>query len=144
MSTAADVVFAELKRRAPLVALEVFAERDIHYVWDGEGPDPEDGKFFAHVVDFTATTVIDGDLYKGEVSLGGHYMNEGDDPGEVGGYLVQKLMDAINELLVFAFKGIETDRGKIVGHQLMDATNYLRETLKADYEAQRLAFATSK
>ena len=144
MSTAADVVFAELKRRAPLVALEVFAERDIHYVWDGEGPDPEDGDFFAHVVDFTAITVIDGDLYQGQVSLGGHYMKEGDEPGEVGGYLIQMLMDAISDLLVCAFKGIETGRGEIVGHQLMDCSNYLRETLKADYEAQRLEVTLSK
>ena len=135
MSTAASVIFAELQRLAPSVAFEVTAERDIHYVWDGDGPDPEDGDFFAHVVDFTAITVIDGDLYQGQVSLGGHYMKEGDEPGEVGGYLVQKLKDAVDDLLVCAFKGIETGRGQIIGHQLMDCSNYLRETLKADYEA---------
>jgi hypothetical protein len=132
----ASDVLAELKRRAPSVAFEVTAERDIHYVWDGDGPDPEDGDFFAHVVDFTATTVIEGELYESQVSLGGHYMKKDNDPGEVGGYLVQKLMDAINELLIYAFKGIETGRGQAIGHQLIDAMAYLRETLKANYEAQ--------
>jgi hypothetical protein len=132
----ASDVLAELKRRAPSVAFEVTAERDIHYVWDGDGPDPEDGDFFAHVVDFTATTVIEGELYESQVSLGGHYMKKDNDPGEVGGYLVQKLMDAINELLIYAFKGIETSRGQAIGHQLIDAMAYLLETLKANYEAQ--------
>jgi hypothetical protein len=137
-------VLAELKRRAPLVAFEVTAERDIHYVWDGDGPDPEDGDFFAHVVDFTITTVIEGELYQCQVSLGGHYMKKGDEPGEVGGYLVQKLMDVINEFFLCAFKGIETGRGQAIAHQLLDCLTYLRETLKANYEAQFAATGYTK
>lgn len=117
-----------LKRVAPLVAFSVTCERDDEYVWDGDGPEPDD--MFPVNVDVKATTIIDGELMEGFGYLIGHYVaDENKDPGDIGGYLIGLLEDATKDLLD------QTPPNHQVVSQLQKALESLKTYSHYDYHS---------
>lgn len=96
--TAAGII-VEMKKRFPKVALVTTWEADPSFVWDGDGPDPQEEGMTAHDVTVTARAIVNGEIVEGSAHLGGTY----DDPDgskcpEVHGYFPQMVCEAFEEL----------------------------------------------
>jgi hypothetical protein len=72
--------------------------RDNDFRWDGDGPDPEDEGLYPYDVTISAKAIVFGQVVEGEAFIGGHYMEEDEEIGNIGGYLPQLLEDAAQEL----------------------------------------------
>jgi hypothetical protein len=94
----ADEIYAELRKLAPAVAFEAKVTLDPDFVWDGDGPEPDD--MLACDVDISARAIVGGVMLEGSASMGGHYVyDEDDEPGDLNGYLPQMLREAAGALL---------------------------------------------
>lgn len=91
-------IYAELRKIAPSIAFAASHSPDIDEVWDGDGPDPADEGMIAVVVDVSATAIVGGEEVEGHGYLSSHYIEYGEDLGDVSGYLPQMLEEAVEEL----------------------------------------------
>ena len=120
---------------APCIAFSVSREIDPHYRWDGDGEDPCDAGFDAYDVTVTATAILDGRIAEGDNRLGGSYFLPDEPTGDIHGYLLQMLQEATQDLCDTLAR-----RGGYHGErltQLAHVRGYLREAMRAAYEAQR-------
>jgi hypothetical protein len=92
----ADQIFQNLKTLAPNIAFTVYRELDPLFEWDGEGPAP--ANLDAYDIFVKATTIENGEIITGETNIGGCYMREDEEIGDVHGYLPQKLDEAADDL----------------------------------------------
>jgi hypothetical protein len=95
----AEQILSRLKDLAPDVAFSVVSEPLPDYVWDGDGPDPIEDGLMPHEVVVSARAVENAALIEDDKACYGHYLKEGESPGDVGGYLPQMLKDAASYLL---------------------------------------------
>ena len=80
---------------APSVAFTITKEVDLDYDWGDGGP--EAGSDVYDII-FTATAIIDGEFVKASTYLGGCHMKHDQEFGDCDGYLIQKLLEAIEAL----------------------------------------------
>lgn len=128
----------KLKKIAPSIVFEVDHTRDPDFHWDGDGPDPADEGFDAYDVDFSAKTIVKGELLEGVAHLGGTYEKPDEIDPDVGGFLTQKLQEAAEDLL----KNEQLDL--VQHHQLTLAVGFLDAELKRLYNEQRDKNANQK
>lgn len=88
----------ELKVSRPDIVVTVTRELDPYFVWDGDGPNPEEDGFSAYTVDVNARTIRNGEIIIGGSSLGGSYYLDDEPIGEIHGYLPQMIAEAIEEM----------------------------------------------
>lgn len=97
--TAIPAALAEsLAKAAPSICFLVSRDIDESYKWDGDGPDPRDEGFDPYDVDVTARIIVRGQIVQGSASLGGCYFRSDEPTGEIHGYLVQMLGEALENL----------------------------------------------
>ena len=91
---------AALAEVAPNIAFETERTIDHEFEWDGDGQDPRDYDvpMDAYDVSFSASCIVYGEAYTGTDYLGGCYMTDDEEIGDCGGYLIQKLEAALDEL----------------------------------------------
>lgn len=110
---------------------------DPSYRWDGDGPDPVDDGFDAYDVTVTAGAIVSGKLIEGEAFMGGSYYRPDEPTAELGGYLNQMLIEAVDRLAEQAAEHASDTPGHLV--QLADARGWLKQQSRDEYEAQRAA-----
>lgn len=77
---------------APHHVVRVTKQHDPDAKWDGDGPPP--GEYvFAYVVTVSVTTIQYGGEKTAHASLAGVYLQYGEDPDDIGGYLPQMLVE---------------------------------------------------
>lgn len=91
-------IISGLSKIAPHVAIDVSWEEDLHYVWDGDGPDPGLEGYVAHDVDVTAKTILGGREITGQDSLGGVYEKQGEQDQNIHGYFPGMVDGALSQL----------------------------------------------
>jgi len=135
-----DILF-RLKRLAPSIAFEVSHERDENFVWDGNGPDPQDEGYVAYNFDVTASAIVKGETVKGESTLGGSYNLPAEIDPDIHGYLPQMLREAglalISRLTSLRFAPAEVPIPTILKAEAKLAVEYLDRVLRLRYAAQR-------
>jgi ABC-type cobalt transport system substrate-binding protein len=97
-ATTPEGIVSGLSKIAPHVAIDVSWEEDLHYVWDGDGPDPGLEGYVAHDVTVSAETIIDGRKIDGKAYLGGVYEKQGERDQNIHGYFPQMVDEALSEL----------------------------------------------
>lgn len=128
---------AQLTALAPSIAFNVSRTLDANYRWDGDGEDPTENGFNAYDIDVTARAIVRGQIVKGSAHLGGSYFREDEPTGDIHGYLLQMLDEAMAELL----PALGVRNANDLAAQCAAVRNYLRETMRAEYAAQRAAHA---
>jgi hypothetical protein len=126
-STTAASIFKSLKSIAPSIHFDVTYTRDLHFVWDGDGPDPRSEGFEAYDVDVSANVVLRGTLYSGSEMLGGVYDKHGRHDPDIGGYLPQMLEEAAVDLRKAHTLPAQIEK------EANAAIKYLRKTMKSRY-----------
>jgi hypothetical protein len=93
-----QALIEKLKDERPDVCITVSREVDDTFVWDGDGPDPEDDGYLPYDVDVVASTIRAGVLIETRSSLGGSYFEDDEETGEIHGYLPQMVREALARL----------------------------------------------
>lgn len=127
--------YRKLAQVAPSVAFDASREVDDEAVWDGGGEEPDQT---AYEITFSATAVINGKLVTGEAWLGSHYMDEDEEIGEAGGYLLGKLDEAADEL------ACHIPAGHPLMAELKNAMDVITAEGRTRYEAQRAEIEAGK
>lgn len=139
----ADEILAKLKELAPSVAFETSRSIDATFEWDGDGPDPADDGMFPYDVLVTASTVIDGELIEGRAGLGGCYMTKEEKIDDIGGYLPQKLEEALDELADQLAGNMEPDTTLLsVKAQLRVSKAFLKNESRRRWEEEQATKST--
>lgn len=130
MKTSPKGILAHLRGIAPDIAISIAWEEDPNYVWDGDGPDPQEEGYVPHDVFVYARAIIQGALVEGENNLGGVYARPGEKDPDISGYFPQMVQEALDELA-----------GSVpAGHlhaQAKAGIGFLDAVLKERYEEQR-------
>ena len=84
---------------APSIAFSIEYTEDPHFQWDGDGPDPTDEGYVAYDVDVYARAIAGGETIEGRDSLGGTYDKPHKKDPNVGGYLIDMLGQALEDLM---------------------------------------------
>lgn len=132
----AEEITAELKQIAPDIVFSVSWANDPYCSWDGDGPSPREEGFNPYDVDFKATAIANGDFVEGEASLGSCWYKPDQLDPDVGGYLVQKLEEAADELFKKVNPVSVRNRLTLIS-QLTLVRDYLKVVSKARYDEQR-------
>ncbi len=93
------IIYALLSTETPDIAFSVSRQLDPSFRWDGDGPDPEDDGYRAYDVEVAATVIVNGAFVEGIACLGGSYFQSGEPNGNIHGYLLQMMDDALAELI---------------------------------------------
>lgn len=121
-----------LAKVAPDIVFSVAYERDHHFQWDGDGPDPSNEGFDAYDVDVYARTTVGGESVEGRASLGGTYAKPGEFDPDINGYLPQMLEEAVQELMKSDMK---LPRSTMT--QANAALVWLKHYMRKSYERQQ-------
>ena len=128
-------IAARLAVLAPSISFSVSREIDENYRWDGDGEDPTENGFDAYTITVTARAIVDGQIVEGDSSLGGSYFQDDEPTGEIHGYLLQMLAEAVCEL-----RDSLARLGGYIGQkkeQLNAALAYITDAMQKAYDAQR-------
>jgi hypothetical protein len=123
----------QLAALAPSIAFSVSRAADHYHSWDGDGPDPRDEGFDPCNVTVTARAIVRGQILEESAHLGGSYFRHDEPTGDVHGYLLQMLEEAAAGLL----PNLPTPEAAQCG----EVCEYLKATMRAEYDAQRAANA---
>lgn len=117
----------------------VSRELDPNFVWDGDGPDPQEEGFNPYDVTVACRTVINGEQVEGESYLGGCYFQPDEPIGEIHGYLTQMVEEALDDLVsepIFAQLS-HHDRYRHLPEEIAAAQAVLKSKSEQDYAAQQ-------
>jgi hypothetical protein len=120
-----------LRTLAPSVCFQLQRSPDEDTRWDGTGPDPIENGYRPYDVDVIAITIIQGQIVRGDSSLGGSYYQEDEPLGLVHGYLYQMLDVAAEKL------SESVPQGHPIHDQIAAVRAYLREVMQRNYDQQR-------
>ena len=127
-----EELYARLREIAPSVAFSARKEIDPYCRWDGDGEAPEN--MDPYNVDVRAETVANGMMVQGEYSLGGCWMEYGEEIGDVGGYLPQMLEGAAEELKMRLTK---RRADGVTVRELDRVCEFLAREMRERYDRQR-------
>ena len=135
--TALPVALAEgLAKAAPSICFLVSRGIDEGYTWDGDGPDPRNDGFDPYDVDVTARFIVRDKIVQGSASLGGCYFRSDEPTGEIHGYLVQMIEEALENLSRALSRNFFAGRAF---EEVEAAHAFIREELRRRYAEQMAA-----
>lgn len=122
-----------LKSLAPHFAFSTSKEIDPFFQWDGEGPDPTtwNPPSYPHDVEFKVSVIFWGEKIEGVSYLGGSYFQTKEPVGDCGGYLLQKLEEALLDLQ----SKLPHDYSVYIA-ELNDALRWIKQELQKNYQKQ--------
>lgn len=124
-------IYETLAKVAPSIAFSASREHDPNFVWDGDGPDPEEEGFIPCDVDVCAQTICGGLLFEGHAYLGGSYFKSGERVDDCHGYLLQMMEEALVDLI----SGIASNQQPFLEHYA-NAKAAIKKAMTEAYSAQ--------